>query len=254
MRRSTLGWMLGMAVLLPISGTAQVLMRPNTYPAVTAATAAWQFRGDPVFHAGAFYYPAGPSVFFDGNVMARTGTYEGVPLYEDATLTPYTIVYVPIGGNVVRPYERRREGELAGTVGSRPPSFPMRREGEVSVETGASGIAASFVPAVDGFVPVVPEAPRPMGTAGPLVSTVPRPGSAARDDRRAVPTIFQVWVPFEGARWVSAGAAVPYVADRFVQVGDHRGFPVLRERAGRQDRIYIPSVAGGPVAPYDRQP
>ena len=92
-----------------------------------------QQRGTPVFHAGAFYYPSGPSTFFDGNVMQRTGTFEGVPLYEDATQTPFTVVYVPIGGNVVRPYERRREGELAGSTGSRTPSFPVQTDGEVSV-------------------------------------------------------------------------------------------------------------------------
>src|SRR5687768_14347063 len=107
MRRFTLASVLSVAVVLPSSGTAQVLVRPNPYPATTAASAGWQIRGEPVFHAGSFYYPTGPTVFFDGNVMSRSGTYEGVPLYEDGTLTPFTVVYVPIGGNVVRPYERR---------------------------------------------------------------------------------------------------------------------------------------------------
>src|SRR3954452_12540748 len=131
MRTFTLALLLSVAVLLPKLGTAQVLLLPDAYPQVTAANAAWQSRGDAVFHAGAFYYPAGPTVFFDGNVMHRTGTYQGIPLYEDATQTPFTVVYVPIGGNVVRPYERRREGDLAGTVGSRTPSFPIQRDGEV---------------------------------------------------------------------------------------------------------------------------
>ena len=35
----------------------------------------------------------------------------------------------------MRPYERRREGELAGTVGSRPPSFPIQRDGDLSVRS-----------------------------------------------------------------------------------------------------------------------
>jgi len=251
MRRFPLAAGLFMAVLLPSTGTAQVLNRPNSYPAVTAATAVWQFRGDPVFHAGAFYYPAGPSVFFDGNVMARTGTYEGVPIYEDATLAPFTIVYVPIGGNVVRPYERRREGDLADTVGSRPPSFPIRRAGETWVDAVAPVDVERFAPGVDGFVPAIPEEPSPIGTAG-SVAAIPGPISTIRPERRNVRVIFQVWVPYQGARWTSAGAAVPYLADRFVQVGDHHGFPVYRQRNGSADRIYIPSVAGGPVAPYDR--
>src|SRR5688500_7380485 len=109
MRGFTLGWVLSVALFLPNVVTAQVFMRPNPYPQVTAANAQWAQLGEPLFHAGAFYYPTGPSVFFDGNVMNRTGTFQGIPLYEDATLEPFSMVYVPIGGNVVRPYERRRE-------------------------------------------------------------------------------------------------------------------------------------------------
>src|SRR5258707_4125221 len=124
MRRFTLGWVLSMAVLLPNVGSAQVSVRPTPYPQVTAANAAWQHRGEPVFHAGALYYPAGPTVFFDGNVMVRTGTYEGVGIYEDATQTPFTVVYVPIGGHIVRASQRRRDGELAGTVRKPTPTVP----------------------------------------------------------------------------------------------------------------------------------
>jgi hypothetical protein len=262
MRRSALGFVLSVAVLLPTVGTAQVFVLPNQYPTVTAATEAWQHRGDPVFHAGAYYFPTGPNVFFDGYVMARTGIFEGVPLYEDATLSPFTIVYVPIGGNALRPYERLREGELAGTVGSRPPSFPIRRAGDDFFDPLAPPITRSVTPA-DGivFVPVIPQASRSIEASGvrvvPAALTPAATASAsnlppAAAERRAGPSILQVWVPYEGARWVSAGAAVPYVADNFVQVGEYRGFPVYRTRTGSQDEIYIASVAGGPVAPYKK--
>ena len=60
MRKCTFGWVLSIAVLLPTVGTAQVYVRPNPYPQVTAANAAWAQRGTPVFHAGAFYYPVWP--------------------------------------------------------------------------------------------------------------------------------------------------------------------------------------------------
>src|SRR5690348_7492696 len=83
MRHAILGWTLSVAVLIPTMGTAQVYVQPSAYPRVTAATAVWQARGEPIFHAGAYYYPTGPTIFFDGNVMMRTGTYQGVPLYED---------------------------------------------------------------------------------------------------------------------------------------------------------------------------
>ena len=61
---------------------------------VTAASAPWQINGEPVFYAGDFYYAAGPTVFFDGNVMVRSGSYRGVPLYADSTLQPYSVIFV----------------------------------------------------------------------------------------------------------------------------------------------------------------
>ena len=254
MRKSTLGWVLSMAVLLPNVGTAQVVLRPNPYPQVTAATALWQVRGDPVFHAGAFYYPAGPTVFFDGNVMNRTDTFEGVPIYEDATQTPFSVVYIPIGGNLVRPYERLREGELAGTVGSQTPSFPIQPAGGNAVAPVPLGITGIITPPVNQFqVVVIPEAPRPVGTTGVITSSIAT-AAPTRPVRRAnTPTMLQVWVPFDGARWYSAGSAVSYSAERFVQVGEYGSFPVYRDKNGSPDAIYIPSVEGGPVAPYTKR-
>ena len=226
MRESTLGWALCIAVLIPNVGTAQFLIRPTPYPQVTAAAALWQVRGDPVFHAGSFYDPAGPIVFFDGNVMNRTDTFEGVPIYEDATQTPFSVIYVPIGRNSVRPYERRREGDVAGTFASRPPSFPVQHDG-------------------------IAEAPRPVGTRV-ITSSIPAVAPTRPVRRANTPSILQVWVPFDGARWYSAGTAVSYSADRFVQVGEYGGFPVYRDRNGSRDEIFIPSVTDGPVAPYKK--
>ena len=61
---------------------------------------------------------------FDGKVMAPVGVYQRVPVYADVTLEPYSVVYVPVARNQLRVYERRRDGELAATTGSRTPSFP----------------------------------------------------------------------------------------------------------------------------------
>src|SRR5205823_5756894 len=107
---------------------------------VTAANASWQLAGQPIFYAGAFYYPTGPTVYFEGFVMVRTGVFEGVPLYADTTLEPFSVIYVPIGGNVMRPYEKPRTGPLTGTVGSRTPSFPIGRDGELSAAARTTGI------------------------------------------------------------------------------------------------------------------
>lgn len=259
MRRCTPSLVLLVALLFPKVATAQVYLAPTAAPQVTAANAAWQQRGEPVFYAGSFYYPTGPSVFFDGNVMVRTGTYEGVPLYVDATLIPYSIVYVPIGGNVMRPYERLRDGELVGTVGSRTPSFPIGRDADVSKATGAVGFVTP--PRADFEPTVVPEAPRPVGTGG---ADIPRATASTQSIATARPhTIILgnaqprsndgIWIPYEGARWYSAGPAVGFSADRFVAVGNYRGFPVYRAKNGPTDVIFIPSVEGGPVAPFRRK-
>ena len=126
MRRSTLGLVLSLAVLLPAEGAAQATWYPTQYPRVTAANAPWLYSGDPIYYAGTLYYPRGATTFFDGDVMSRIGTYEGVPLFADATQTPFSVIFVPLGGKMMKPYERKRDGEVAGTVASRTPWFPVQ--------------------------------------------------------------------------------------------------------------------------------
>jgi hypothetical protein len=143
------------AVMVALAGRhaeTQVYRHETPPPLVTAAGEAWQVNGEPVFYAGNYYYPAGATVFFDGKVMVRTGVYRGVPLYADVTLEPYSIVYVPIGGAIMRPYERRREGDLAGTVGSRTPSFPIDRAVELSA--AAAGTTGMITPRLGGSEPL----------------------------------------------------------------------------------------------------
>ncbi len=269
------------AMAFPALGNAQVYRYETPPPAVNATRSAWQLAGEPLFHAGSYYFPAGATVFFDGRVMVRTGVYEGVPLYEDATLEPYSIVYVPVGGAVMRPYERRREGELAGTVGSRTPSFPIQRDVELSALSGRVGLQT---PAVDGLPRYAP-AERTERTSTEMVqiplsvweqmleelraaqSGAP-PAAAAPPTAPAAPPADQptgiesvprpesnagIWIEFNGERWYSAGQAVDYDANRFDPAGSHSGFPVYRERGASGDRIYVTIVQDGPVAPFERR-
>jgi hypothetical protein len=60
-------------------------------------------------------------------------------------------------------------------------------------------------------------------------------------------------IEFQGARWVSDGAAVTFTPYRFVPVGDYHGFPVYRDQQGDGDTIYVTVVSDGPVAPYSRR-
>src|SRR5688572_6746679 len=97
MRAALPGLYLFVAILLPNIGTAQVVYRPTPAPRVTAADALWQINGEPIFFAGSFYFPTGPTVFFDGQLMARVGEYLTVPLYADTTHEAFSRVLVPIG-------------------------------------------------------------------------------------------------------------------------------------------------------------
>lgn len=256
----------------PLVGAAQVYYSDTPPPAVTAASAAWQLNGQPIFHAGRLYYPAGATVFFDGRVMTRTGSYDGVPLYSNVTLEPFSIVYVPIGGGLMRPYERRRDGELTGTVGSRTPSFPIGRDVELSADTDVEWmqryVPGDPSPRLDRDYVLVPRAmiserwrrqqpePEEPFVAAGAVMVSPPGQETSSTPALALPqrsAVEGMWIEFANARWFSAGRAVDPDATRFERVGDYRGFPVYRERGGPVTRIYVTVTTDGPLAPYDRR-
>src|SRR5687767_2071711 len=74
---------------------AQMQSRPTDPPLVTAANESWYALREPVQFAGELYGQAGPPVFFNGNTMVRSGHYNGVPLYTDTTVEPFSVVLVP---------------------------------------------------------------------------------------------------------------------------------------------------------------
>jgi hypothetical protein len=257
MRAAVLGVFLFISTLIPTIGTAQVYRSATPAPQVTAAGADWQVQREPIYFAGNTYYPTGPNVFFDQWVMSRTGSYKGVPLYVDSTLQPYSIIYVPIGGNLLRPYERRRDGELTGTIGNRTPSFTTTRDGEMSV-SGATATIGSTLSTPSGSA-----LPAPIPEAEPMVlletdRPVKTNGSAASASSNTIESIPAprtnrgIWITWEGEQWYPAGATVPLDRDRFVAVGDYHGFPVYREKTHDAGAIFVPAVKGGLLTPYRR--
>jgi hypothetical protein len=82
----------GLFIIFAVPGAAQVQSRPTDPPLVTAVNESWYQLREPVQFAGELYYPAGATVFFNGNTMVRTGHYNGVPLYADTTIEPFSIV------------------------------------------------------------------------------------------------------------------------------------------------------------------
>ena len=152
---------------------------------VQVATAAGQGidPNEPIVLAGASYYPSGPTVFFDGAVMVRTGSFKGVTLYVDPTKDPYNIVYVPAGNKLMRPYERRAADRAADTIVPPAPVAPAEAE---PLAAEAEAVLKETAPADYG--PVPGQSRRPASYAGPS-----RPG-----DNRGI------WIAFDGKIWVLA--------------------------------------------------
>lgn len=241
-------------VMWSATAAAQVQTRPTDPPLVTAANDAWYILGEPLQFAGELYVRAGAVVFFNGNTMVRAGHYNGVPVYTDTTVEPFSVILVPISRGVLQPYERPRRGELAGTSGSRASSFPAALRPDASVMATAPA-APTGLPAPIGAINVyTPEAPPPAaataprgvaGTTGflpaalaarPLVSVRRPEGNDG------------IWIRFLGMRWVSAGTSVSAIG-HFEQVGDYAGLPVFRRGDTDEPVIYLPTAAGR-FAPY----
>ena len=261
---STLG------LFLPDMAAAQ-LSTPT--PQVTAENESWYLAGAPINLGGNVYFPSGPVSHFNQNEMVMTGMFDRIPIYKKTTQEPGSIVYVPLPGGLVRPYERRRSGDLAGTVGSTAPSFPVVLPAqEQSQAAGAAYIAPE------------PALPQPVGTSGFLYGTsqAPLQPVATMDSSSRVPTavgtagdrdtdlliplrsgparietvqrpvgLNAVFLEFRDVRWYAAGPAVEFSSARFSRVGDYHGFPVY-EGNDRKDTIYVSIVPGDPalVVPY----
>ena len=191
--------------------------------------------------------------------MVRSGHYNGVPLYTDTTVEPFSIVLVPVTRGRMQPYERPRSGALAGTTGSRSPSFPVQRTPNVTILPVAPaaptdlplppGAISVFTP--EPSAPVVPVAIVPSQPQNPLASTgVPLAPVNMRGviSLRTPESNDGIWISFGGKRWVFAGAAMPLLGG-FVQIGDHAGFPVYARRERDEDMIYV-ATGTGLIAPY----
>jgi hypothetical protein len=268
MRAVVLGLCCSVAVLFPKTGKAQVDPARAAEPAVTAAGASWQMRGAPIVVGGLVYYATSGFRFFDSRVMTQVGLFGGVPIYADATLAPGSVVYVPIGRERMREYQRRRDRELAGTTGNRAPAVPGTT---LSVEKSAQDEHA--IAAIGMIEPpfATTNGPRQaVGTNGdaspdgsfrvvdaPLATTgVVDRGGARPAHIESVPGPIAnngIWLEFDGARWYSAGASASFSVDRFEPVGMYRGFPVYRIKGGSPNEIWVSVVADGPLAPYVRR-
>lgn len=232
-------------LIVASAAAAQTYLHPARQPIVTAERTDWYLSGEPITFEGSLYYQVGPRVHFNGYEMRRSGSYRGIPLYIRTTLEPYSIVFVPLRGGVMQPYERRRDGQLVGTVGTTAPGLPVVVATRANAPDGLIPQAAA--PAVVIDTGVVPESPyaghghRPAGHA-PV-------GSLGRIPAVVTPTPYEplveptglnaVYVEFRGQRWFPRGGTVSTEGMRLRRIGDLRGFPVYATGANAAT-IYIP--------------
>ena len=240
-----------LAVALPFALHAQMTMRPTERPIVTAENEPWYLAGDPIIVDGLVYYPSGEPVYFNPNEMVRSGYYRGIPIYSKTTIEVYSFVFVPVAGGLLQPYERRRAGELAGTVGSTAPSFPVARDVE-----GTSGLLQapgppSMLSMAGVRVPPVSDGGRPVyENIPPRIVIAPEWG--ALRTARTPEGLNAFFVEYQGRRWFSSGPVVAYDEKSFTQVGEYHGFSVYSARGQSADTIYVAVTldAKGMLTPY----
>jgi len=225
------------AIALPLRLDAQMTMRPTPYPVVTAEDEKWFISGEPITSDGLVYYPSGAQVYFNPYEMVRSGYYRGVPLFSKTTIEPYSVVFVPLPGGLMQPYERRREGDVAGTAGSTVPSFPVTRDVE-----GTSGLIEAPGPPTslsgaqlagstyDTLLPVPENIP-------PRVVVSPVWGAFRTAKKPEGLNAF--FVEYQGRRWFSSGPVVAFDDKSFTRTGDYHGFAVYSARDKSADTIYV---------------
>ena len=246
------------AWLWPSAAGAQVALQPAPEPAETAEDADWYVAGEPIVFAGNLYYPAGPRVFFNRYEMIRSGFFEGVPLYTRTTLEPFSVVFVPLGGGVMHPYERRRAGDIAGTAGSTTPTFPIVTAAEQAtlwvmpqaaapptrMAISIGDTSRELTEVTPGSVRRYAAAPAPQDTIGTLGNEAAVPAVVPLVPLGPIQTALRpkglngVYIDFDKRRWFSSGPAVEFSSSRFTRIGDHHGFAVYSE-SGKDNTIYV---------------
>ena len=232
--------LLAVSLGIPAVTPAQVVMRPERAPARVAGHEAWFLAGEPLMFRGQWYYPAGAQVFFDATVMVLAGEYRGIPLYVDPTIETNSLVYLPVGSGLMQPYERPRVDELAGTSGSRTPSFPPGTPspiGEESVAVGTTGTVPPPPPI--GESPLAGAARRAVRPST-LVTIAPSGSTPGRG----------IWIDWNGTSWRAAGRAVR-VGPQLVPIGTFNGRSVFRGPADA-NTIWIETTQGL-AAPWQRR-
>ena len=251
-RAGCVAWMVvaGWLAAVP-AASGQVIVEPTAQPTVTADREPWYLNGEPISYAGNLYYPTGAQVYFNATEMVRSGFFMGVPLYARTTIEPYSVVYVPLDGGRLQPYQRPRTGELTGTAGSVPSTLPHPR-----ATVPPRGLAAQAAgPPSQTTIEIPVQIPRPyviLPTPPPLTEVAGTAGRIAQPQPPlrvggAVPRRQAIFIDYEGRRWYASGPPRRLEATGLVRLPDYHGFEVW---AKSQDpaEIQIPVTHGSDMA------
>lgn len=266
MNRTTRLVLLGMLALAAASpALAQISMQSTPAPTVTAENEPWYATNDPVSFAGNNYYPAGPSIHFLANEMVLSGFFRGVPIYTRTTIEPYSIVFLPVAGGLMRPYERRRSGDLAGTTGSSVPSLPVEIPTAFSPSTRIQAAGPPFVEtqgvvsqphSTEQMTPTsgAVDDRAPAASASPGTGTIGRLATSRKAKQVGRPPANSVYVEFNNQRWYSSAPPASIDAGTLRRVGEWHGFPVYTSPRTGPATIYIPVAEGSDAyAAYSRK-
>jgi hypothetical protein len=224
----------------------------------------WFQLREPILFGGNWYYPAGARVYFNRNEMVGTGLYGGVMVYVRTTFEPNSIIFVPVAGGQMQPYERRRAGDLAGTVGSTTPSFPVESTA-AAASSGTAAMPRAGGPPTGIGRPVVTatsmlgrgEVQQPVEKTTGTIAPTPSAGPAAPRRRLSAARpegLNGIFVTFDGRRWFSSGPAIEKDSLRLTRVGVLGQSPVYRDDSNT-GMIYVASGPSGQlVAPFRRRP
>ena len=260
--------LLASVVLLSAAETSwgQLNIQPTPAPLVTAEGEAWFRAGEPIVYSGGLYYPAGALIHFLPNEMVRTGMFRGVPLYSRTTIEPFSVVFVPVAGGLMQPYERRRDFDMAGTQGSSAPAISPALSPSVGPTTSATPYGAPSPLMAQAAAPPVIGAPiifdEPLRATGGEAPPSSQPAAAPRQTvattgvtplpiRRGAANA--IYLEFDDAKWFISGEPVTLDVSTMTQVGEMQGFPVYAKTRGAST-IYVPISRGSDAyAPYSRR-
>lgn len=251
------GWLcVGLTIgLLVSASSARAQVGPCTVEPISLTT----FTA-----ASGRYQRAGAVVPLDRQRMVQVGRRGDVPIYTDTTVEPWSQLLIPVARGWLQPYERRREGELAGTSGSRLPSFPVALARDDRAGADATDRIVLMAPApperssagLSGSVDCArvaheQDSGSPAADHGLVEDASTPPQSALVVIPLTAPAGNRgIWVPFEGDIWRAEGAARAQSGLALTPAG-RLGTRTVFRLPDQPDAIYLP-LRDGTVTRFTR--